>query len=417
MLAWRMEGGREGGREFETISSFLGINICYNRDSGILTMDAESKIKSLSSFHNLASCVVSKADIPFKEKEFEDLRNPTPAKRATLDADDEYMMVHYRSIVGALIYISCAARPDVTLAVGKLSRAMHAPTYMHCRWLRRCLRYLYHNSGVDSNGAIVYRRANCAAESLFSEINTDNSPLSVVIGFADASYAPPIEKERKSITGFCFFAYGNLIMWKSKLQPITAASTHEAELIALAFSSDEAVWFRRLLMEIGLVTTDPVTCLSGIESVGSGRGSKLKFHPLLLYGDNKGSLFTVANPDVSHRSKHLEVRYYKIREYVKDGLIDVKYVKTNRNVADFFTKGLEKKSFEFYRNLIFNTIGIANEAHMVRTRERIFSYPDQACSLMCPELFALDCPRDVSDFFGGSDIALEAFLSFMLVGG
>ena len=32
--------------QFETISSFLGINICYNRDSGILTMDVESKIKS-----------------------------------------------------------------------------------------------------------------------------------------------------------------------------------------------------------------------------------------------------------------------------------------------------------------------------------------------------------------------------------
>ena len=130
---------------------------------------------------------------------------------------------------------------------------MHAPTYMHCRWLRRCLRYLHHHSGVESGGALIYRRSGCAADALFSEINTDNSPLSVVIGFADASYAPPLEKERKSITGFSFFVYGNLVLWKSKLQPITAASTHESELIALAFAADEAVWFRRLLSEIGKI--------------------------------------------------------------------------------------------------------------------------------------------------------------------
>ena len=111
-------------------------------------------------------------------------------------------------------------------------------------------------------------------------------------------------------------------MWKSKLQPITAASTHESELIALAFAADEAVWLRRLLAEIGKISSDPVSCISGLSASDSRADSSLKFHPFLLYGDNKGSLFTVANPDVSHRSKHLEVRYYKIREYVRDGLID-----------------------------------------------------------------------------------------------
>ena len=79
--------------------------------------------------------------------------------------------------------------------------------------------------------------------------------MSVVVGFADASYAPPLEKERKSITGFSFFLYGNLVVWKSKLQPITAASTHESELIALAFAADEAVWLRRLLAEIGKISS------------------------------------------------------------------------------------------------------------------------------------------------------------------
>ena len=39
-----------------------------------------------------------------------------------------------------------------------------------------------------------------------------------------------------------YFAFGNLIYWKSKLQPLTAGSTHEAELIALSYASEEGVW-------------------------------------------------------------------------------------------------------------------------------------------------------------------------------
>ena len=50
-----------------------------------------------------------------------------------------------------------------------------------------------------------------------------------------------------------FFLFGNLISWRSKLQPFTAKSTHAAELIALSFAADEGVWLRRLLLEIGFV--------------------------------------------------------------------------------------------------------------------------------------------------------------------
>ena len=168
-------------KQFEDISSFLGINIAYDQKAGVLSMDVEAKIKALIAHHKLEKSVVDSSEIPFKEKEFENLRDPSGPDLESISADDKYMMLNYRSIVGALIYISIAARPDVSLAVGKLSRAMHSPTYMHVRWLRRCLRYLVHHSGLDNNGAIFYRRSSCSASALFNKINDDGSPLSVVV--------------------------------------------------------------------------------------------------------------------------------------------------------------------------------------------------------------------------------------------
>ena len=188
------------------------------------------------------------------------------------------------------------------------------------------------------------------------------------VGFSDASYAPNDEKERKSVTGFLFLVYGCIVCWKSKLQPITAGSTHESELIALATAANEGVWLHRLLHEIRCVRTKPVQFLNLLEndseraqsdSTEEERG--LPTRPLLIFGDNRGSLFTSNNPDVSNNSKHLDVRYYKIREYIRDGLLAVRYCNTADNLADLFTKGLERVKFERFRSIIFNGASVKFE--------------------------------------------------------
>mmetsp|Transcript_21281 Transcript_21281/g.66742 ORF Transcript_21281/g.66742 Transcript_21281/m.66742 type:complete len:123 (+) Transcript_21281:980-1348(+) len=60
-----------------------------------------------------------------------------------------------------------------------------------------------------------------------------------------------MEAERKSTTGYTVYLFNCLVSWKSKLQPIIATSTHEAELIALGTCADEAIWIRKLLRELG----------------------------------------------------------------------------------------------------------------------------------------------------------------------
>ena len=42
-----------------------------------------------------------------------------------------------------------------------------------------------------------------------------------------------------------------LICWRSRLQTATAQPTHEAELIAVALASNELIWIRKFMIEIG----------------------------------------------------------------------------------------------------------------------------------------------------------------------
>ena len=389
--------------QWEPIQSFLGINIQYDVTLGVLTMDVKSKIDTLIAEHNMETTY--DYAVPHVDGEHADLADPDVAAREKITEQDRYLVSNYRSIVGALIYISIACRPDIAYSVGKLSRAMHAPTFMHARWLLRCLGYLRTRSGL----AIRYTRAPSQAARLFSSLDSNVDPVSVVDtdfitaisdgtvdtvltdavrAMSDASFAPGDEKERKSVSGYSLFIYGSLFSWKSKLQPITAGSTHESELIALALAADEVVWVHRLLSEIKFIVgnatsssprflnfiskdnllghvpkVDPSEQLTVPARFASHPAVEqahpaddiILMQPMVLYGDNMGSLFTSKNPDVSARSKHLDCRYYKIRRYIRDDMISLRYVQTDRNVADFFTKGLGTKKFRAFRDILFNT--------------------------------------------------------------
>ena len=62
-------------------------------------------------------------------------------------------------------------------------------------------------------------------------------------------------------------------MARSKLQPLTAASTHEAELIAMPAAADESVWLRSLLLECGFV----VPSISGFYETPSSKETPADF--------------------------------------------------------------------------------------------------------------------------------------------
>ena len=65
-----------------------------------------------------------------------------------------------------------------------------------------------------------------------------------------------------------------------------------------------------------------------------------------LFGDNKGSLVLAKNPADHQKSKHIEVRYFFIRQKVAEQRVEVIYCKTTDMLADVLTKSLDMKQHE-----------------------------------------------------------------------
>ena len=60
--------------------------------------------------------------------------------------------------------------------------------------------------------------------------------------------------------------------------------------------------------------------------------------PIVVRVDNIGAIFMAENVTTSNRTKHVDVRFRFVNEFVTDGFIDIIFVKTKENIADIFTK-------------------------------------------------------------------------------
>ena len=102
--------------------------------------------------------------------------------------------------------------------------------------------------------------------------------------------------------------------------------------MAASDASKEAIYLQRFVTEFGLKDTSPIS----------------------LFVDNQGAVDLAYNPEHHQRTKHIERRHFFVREAVERGEIRVPFVKTNDNLADFFTKPLPSKRFFHLRDIIMN---------------------------------------------------------------
>lgn len=72
----------------------------------------------------------------------------------------------------------------------------------------------------------------------------------------------------------------------------------------------------------------------------------------MLHSDNTRALVNVKRNPSNWRTKHILVLFMRIKDVVRDGTIEVKYVPTVENPADMFTKCLTKGQFKKLRSRI-----------------------------------------------------------------
>lgn len=223
----------------------------------------------------------------------------------------EEFKTRYRRLIGNLLYISQHTRPDITYGVNFLSRFQNNSTEEHYIGVKRIIRYL---AGTLNYGLLLTR-----------DNNED------LLGYADASWGEDIE-DRKSTTGYCFMVCGKIVQWRSCKQSIVAMSSCEAEYISLSEAIKEGRYIRSLCKFFNL----------NIENY-------------IMYEDNQ-SVIAVASNTETRRGKSIDIKFHSIREAVKMGEVQLKYIRSQDNIADILTKPLGTTAFDSIRR----KMGIVN---------------------------------------------------------
>ena len=103
-----------------------------------------------------------------------------------------------------------------------------------------------------------------------------------------------------------------------------ALSSSEAEYVALSEAAKEIKFVYQVLFSMDF---------------------KVKL-PIIVHVDNLGTIFMSENVSVSHRTKHVDIRYRFVQEFVLDGFIKIIFVRTSNNDADIFTKNLGRDLYD-----------------------------------------------------------------------
>ncbi|KAF6202186.1 hypothetical protein GE061_004584 [Apolygus lucorum] len=218
----------------------------------------------------------------------------------------EEMKFPFREMVGSLLYVSSKTRPDLAYSVGYSSRHLENPSEQDFANVKRSLRYL---NGTKNEGIS------------FSK----NNETDELIAFCDSDFAGDPDT-RRSTSGYAIFYSGGPVSWRSRKQPIVSTSSTEAEFISAAECCRELIFLKSLLFE-----------LTG------------KHVPITLYIDNMSTIELIKKGKMNTRSKHIDVKYYFIKEKFDKGILDLKHCKSANQIADIFTKPLGFNKFEEFK--------------------------------------------------------------------
>ncbi|WVZ52700.1 LOW QUALITY PROTEIN: hypothetical protein U9M48_003737 [Paspalum notatum var. saurae] len=184
-------------------------------------------------------------------------------------------------MIGSLLY-QTATRPDIQFAVSLCARYQASPRTSHRQAVKRIFRYLKFTPELGlwySSGSSLSLR-----------------------GFSDADHAG-CRIDRKSTSGTCQLLGTSLVSWSSRKQ---ALSTIEAECCS------QLLWMKATLSDFGL-----------------------RFGRIPLLVDSTSTISIAKNPVLHSRTKHIDVRFYFLRDHYEKG--------------DIFTKPQEFSAFVHLR--------------------------------------------------------------------
>lgn len=202
---------------------------------------------------------------------------------------DKKMHEDYREMVGSLIYLSNKTRPDISFHIGYCSRHQNRPNLNDLNNVKNILRFIK----SSKEKGIHYSKV-------------DN----ILRGFCDSDFAGDPDT-RRSTSGFVIWMNGGPIAWSSRKQSVVALSSTEAEYIAAAECCKVLLYIRDLVKEITNENLD-----------------------IEMRVDNQSAIWLMKKGIMNKRSKHIDVKYYYLKEKIDENQIKVKYCPTGSQIAD-----------------------------------------------------------------------------------
>ena len=282
---------------------FLGLRIRRQRRDWRLKLDQHAFIQTILDRFNVS------ANARAVHTPLSSTKNLVPNKEPIENVIPKVRR-HYQSIVESLMYLMLGTRPDLAYSVGKLAHFSSNPSSHHICALDRVLIYL--------------RNTRTQHFDWYPEDNDAIHPS----GSTDADFAGDTS-DRKSTAGYYFWIGGTIFSWSSKESTI-ATSTTEAEYIALYLASRQAAWIHQFYKQIGLTLDLPIE----------------------IWCDSQPALQVAKREEAHRKVKHLDVEYHSIREQVNEGQIELKWIKSENNVADILTKSVPTDVFRKHRDNI-----------------------------------------------------------------
>ncbi len=294
-LAARIKSALRSSLEFATASSleyFNGVQVQADGGGGYYLHQARFAEEIVAEFDEQAQCL--------RKTPMDNRASPVPRR-----ADEPLCGVgvrRYQAAVGSLLYLLCT-RPDLQFAVGVSARFMSNPSPSHWELVQGIFRYL--------------------SKTLHYGLHFPAGTGSALCAFSDADWAGD-KSDRKSTSGFAVFVGECLVSSSSSKQDAVSLSTCEAEFISAARCAQEVLWLRQFLAEL----------------TGTARAAGIPF-----YVDNKSAIDFSENAILNARSKHIDIKFYFLRDQVSDGVLQLLYCPTSEMVADTLTKALPTTQF------------------------------------------------------------------------
>jgi hypothetical protein len=271
---------------------FLGMDIEFHED-GTTTIKMKDYIKE--AIADFGESIVRQAATPAKKNLFdidEHSESLTSPERDT-----------FHSIVAKLLYVSKRCRLDIQLAVAFLCTRVSCSTEKDWAKLKRVLEYL--NGTLDE----------------FLVLGADD--MGIMKTWVDASYA--VHNDMKSHTGGVVSFGRGATMSKSSKQKLNTKSSTEAELVGASDYLPYPIWAKKFLEAQGYELAENI-----------------------FYQDNQSTMRFEKNGRKScgPNSRHIDIRYFFIKDRIDIEGIDVQYCPTEQMLADFFTKPLQGSLFK-----------------------------------------------------------------------